>query len=130
MLRALRCANGVAGSKTDSSAASAASAVFGLGVLLADIGLIGYRVLALRQRAWPTPFAALPLTLGLFQMLIVTPVSLAAGFTSTASFVVIAAADLLIAAAGVSLLRAPVTSEPLVHPQRAHPSDQRLSRRI
>jgi hypothetical protein len=136
----------VADSKTDSSGASTASSVYGLAVLLASAGLIGYGVLALRQRsrsvapsalspasdpgrlarpvtlaallsangpgrrARPVPLAALPLVLGVFQVAVVTPVSLAAGFASTASFVVIALADLLVAAIGVQLVRLPDTS--------------------
>jgi hypothetical protein len=69
----------VAGSSVDAAATAAASTVYGLGVLLADLGLIGYGVLAMRQRRWPAPWNLLPLLLGLFQLLIVTPVSLSAG---------------------------------------------------
>jgi hypothetical protein len=43
----------VAGSEVDSAAASAVSAVYGIAVLLTDIGLIGYSALALRQRRGP-----------------------------------------------------------------------------
>src|SRR5436190_1704194 len=42
----------VAGRATDSPAASNASTVFGLGILLADIGLIGFGVGMLRCRVW------------------------------------------------------------------------------
>jgi hypothetical protein len=101
----------VAGSDVDSAAASAASTVFGVAVLLTDIGLIGFGVLMLRHRRWPSGWRALPLTLGLFQLLIVTPVSFSAGFASTASFVVIALADLLTAGLGVALLRETISEE-------------------
>jgi hypothetical protein len=88
----------------DASAVSAASTVFGLGVLVADIGLIGLGVLALRHQQWPRPWAALPLVLGLFQLFVVTPVSLAAGFTSVASNVAIGIADLLTAVIGLQVI--------------------------
>jgi hypothetical protein len=88
----------------DAGSVSALSTVFGLGVLLADIGLIGLGLLALRQRHWPWGWSALPLVLGAFQLLVVTPVSLAAGFTSVASNLVIGIADVLTAAIGVALL--------------------------
>jgi hypothetical protein len=101
----------VAGSDVDSASASAASTVFGVAVLLTDIGLIGFGVLMLRQRRWPASWRALPLTLGLFQLLIVTPVSFSAGFASTASFVVIAVADLLTAGLGVALVRVVITED-------------------
>jgi hypothetical protein len=98
----------------DASAAAVgtASSVFGLGVLLADIGLIGFGVLSLRQRRWSRGWAALPLVLGIFQLVVVTPVSLAAGFTSVSSNVVIGLADLLTALIGVRLLQARSTDEP------------------
>lgn len=57
----------------DADSVATASSVFGLGALLADIGLIWLGSTALRQRRWPLPWAALPLTLGLFQLLVVTP---------------------------------------------------------
>jgi hypothetical protein len=43
----------VAASHVDAGATAAASMVFGLGVLLADVGLIGFGVMALRLRRWP-----------------------------------------------------------------------------
>jgi hypothetical protein len=105
----------VRGDDADASAVGALSSVFGLGVLLADIGLIGLGVLAMRQRRWPSTWAALPLVLGAFQLLVVTPVSFAAGFDSAASNVVIGIADALTALIGVTLLsrptRAPTTGE-------------------
>lgn len=101
----------VANSDVDAAATSAASTVFGLGVLLADIGLVGLGVLALRLRRWPAMWAALPLVLGLFQLLVVTPVSFALGFVSTGSFVVIVVADLLTALIGIGLMRGPVMRE-------------------
>ncbi|MBA2697666.1 MAG: hypothetical protein H0U61_02710 [Nocardioidaceae bacterium] len=111
----------VAGSDADAAATSAATTVFGLGVLLADVGLIGFGVLALRLRQWWLGWAALPLVLGLFQVLIVTPVSFAFGFASTESFLVIAVADLLVALIGLGLLRNPVAEESrrFPHPQSA-----------
>ena len=45
--------------------------------------------------------------LGVFQLLVVTPVSLSAGFASTASFLVITVADLLTVGIGVALIREP-----------------------
>lgn len=93
-----------ADSTTDSTAGSAASSLYGIAILLADVGLIGCGTLALRQHARPAALAVLPPVLGAFQLAVVTPVSLAAGFGSAASFVVIAAADLLVAAIGAALL--------------------------
>jgi hypothetical protein len=90
----------------DASAVSTLSGVFGLGVLIADVGLIGLGVIALRQRRWSRGWAALPLALGAFQLFVVTPVSLAAGFTSVASNVTIGVADVLTALIGIRLLRA------------------------
>jgi hypothetical protein len=98
----------VAGSDVDTGASSAASTVFGVGVLLADIGLVGLGVFALRLHRRPATWAAVPLVLGLFQLLVVTPVSFALGFASTGSFVVIALADLLTALIGVGLVQDPV----------------------
>src|SRR4051794_15924783 len=90
----------VAAKDVDSAATSAVSSVFGIGTLLADIGLIGFGLSALRQRRWMLPARVLPLTFGVFQLLIVTPVSLSLGFSSAASFVAIAVADLLMAGIG------------------------------
>jgi hypothetical protein len=95
----------VRGAAADASSADTASSVFGLGVLLADIGLTGVGVMALRQRRWPRPWAALPLVLGLFQLFVVTPASFAFGFASVASNVVIGIADVLTALIGVGLIR-------------------------
>jgi len=94
------------------SAVSALSSVFGLGVLLADAGLIGLGVLALRQHRWSRGWAALPLVLGVFQLVVVTPVSLAEGFTSVPSNVAIGVADALTALIGVRLLQARTAGEP------------------
>lgn len=88
----------------DASSVAAASSVFGIGALLADIGLIALGAMALRQRRWALPWAALPLTLGLFQLLVVTPVSFALGFASVGSNVVIGVADLLTALIGLALI--------------------------
>jgi hypothetical protein len=49
----------------------------------------------------------------LFQLLVTTPVALAAGFASTAAFVVIALCDLLVVGVGLALVREPVAAEPL-----------------
>lgn len=89
----------------DASSVDTASSVFGLGALLADIGLMGIGVMALRQRRWPRPWAALPLVLGIFQLLVVTPVSFAFGFAGVASNVAIAIADVLTALIGVAVIR-------------------------
>jgi hypothetical protein len=98
--------------EADASAVGAWSSVFGLGVLLADIGLIGLGILALRHHRWSRAWASLPLALGVFQLIVVTPVSLAAGFTSVASNVVIGIADALTALIGVRLLNAGDRGEP------------------
>ncbi|TDW15386.1 hypothetical protein [Kribbella kalugense] len=95
----------VASSASDSTAAAAASTVFGVGLLIADLGLIGYGLTALRDHHWPRPWAALPATLGAFQLLVVTPVALSTGFASTPTFATITLANLLIAALGVRLVR-------------------------
>lgn len=96
----------------DASAVNNLSGVFGLGVLLADIGLIGLGALALRQRRWSRTWAALPLALGVFQLIVVTPISLTEGFTSVQSNVVIGIADVLTALIGVRLLKPMSVGEP------------------
>lgn len=101
----------------DAGSVGAMSSVFGLGVLLADIGLIGLGILALRQRRWPRAWSALPLVLGAWQLLVVTPVSISQGFTSVASNVAIGAADLMTALIGVALLRRVVTDALPVRPR-------------
>jgi hypothetical protein len=88
----------------DASSVNIASSVFGLGALLADIGLIGIGVMALRQRRWPRPWAALPLVLGIFQLFVVTPVSFTFGFAGVASNVAIGIADVLTALIGISVI--------------------------
>lgn len=95
----------VADAATDSGRASAASSVFGIAVLLADLGLILFGISALRATAWPRHWAALPLALGVFQLVVVTPVALGGGFASPAAFVVITVQDLLLALLGSRLLR-------------------------
>jgi hypothetical protein len=95
----------VADANVNGAAASAVTTMYGIAVLLTDIGLIGFGVLALRQRRWPAAWRPLPLTLGLFQLLVTTPVALSAGFASTATFAVIAIADLLTAGIGLALIR-------------------------
>jgi hypothetical protein len=100
-------------------AVSTLSSVFGLGVLLADAGLIGFGILALRQRQWSRGWAALPLVLGVFQLIVVTPVSLAAGFTSVASNVAIGVADVLTALIGVRLLQTTGSAQPAQAPAAA-----------
>ncbi len=94
----------VADATTDSAGASAASSVFGLGVVIADIGLVLFGVEALRAGVWPRLWAALPLALGVFQLFVVTPVVLGAGFASGAALAVITAQDLLIAVVGRRLM--------------------------
>lgn len=94
----------VADRAADSAAVSSASTVFGVGLLLVDIGLIGLGVGMLRRRTWAMPWCALPLALGLFQLAVVAPVSLALGFASIASYLVIVASDLLMAALGLALV--------------------------
>jgi len=111
----------VASESADSGKATAASSVFGLGILLADLGLIGVGVAAVRQRRWPLLAGVLPIALGLFQLLIVTPISFTYGFASLASFLAIAAADVLVALMGFVLLRrsaggATVPSKPAHEP--------------
>lgn len=103
----------------DAGAVAAMSSVFGIGLLLADLGLIGLGILALRQHRWPAAWAALPLVLGVFQLLVVTPVSISQGFTSVASNVAIGAADLMTALIGVALLHLGVTDERAVRPRSA-----------
>lgn len=95
----------VATAASESGAAAAASAVFGVGLLIADIGLIGYGFAALRDHRWPRRWAALPAILGTFQLLVVTPVALSTGFASAATFIVITLADLMVAAIGIRLLK-------------------------
>jgi hypothetical protein len=93
----------VADAGVDSGSANAASAVYGVGVVCADVGLILFGSAALRAGVWPRPRAALPLVVGAFQLLVVTPVALSAGFATTAAFVVIAVQDLLLALLGLAL---------------------------
>ena len=88
----------------DASSVDTASSVFGLGALLADIGLTGIGVMALRQHRWPQTWAALPLVLGVFQLFVVTPVSFTFGFAGVASNVVIGIADVLTALIGVAVI--------------------------
>lgn len=95
----------IAADASDSTAAAAASTVFGAGLLIADLGLIGYGLTALRDHHWPRPWAALPAVLGAFQLLVVTPVALSTGFASTPTFVTITLANVLIAAIGLRLVK-------------------------
>lgn len=94
----------VATDLSDSGRASAASSVFGIGVLLAAVGLILFGSAALRAAVWPKCWAALPVVLGVFQLLVVTPVAMAAGFASVAAFVAITVQDLLLALLGFRLV--------------------------
>lgn len=96
----------VADAATDSARANVASSVYGIAVLVADIGLIALGAAALRAGTWPRAGALLVLGLGLFQLLVVTPVVLGAGFASTAAFVVIALQDGIVALLGARLIRA------------------------
>ncbi|GAA1145679.1 hypothetical protein GCM10009630_50380 [Kribbella jejuensis] len=90
----------VADKTFDDAATNAASAVFGIGLLIADLGMIGYGIASRRNQGW----SVLPLIFGAFQLLVVTPAIFATGFTSFTTYVAIAVADLLIAAIGVRLL--------------------------
>jgi hypothetical protein len=107
----------VAGSSVDSGPASAATTFYGVAVLLTDAGFIGFGILALRHRRWPAGWRLLPLTLGLFQLMVVTPVALSASFANIATFVVITIADLLTAGIGLALVRDPVPDQTPVPPQ-------------
>jgi hypothetical protein len=107
----------VAGSSVDSGPASAATTFYGVAVLLTDAGLIGFGILALRHRRWSAGWRLLPLTLGLFQLFVVTPVALSAGFAGIATFVVIAVADLLTAGIGLALVRDPAPDQTPTSPQ-------------
>ena len=89
----------------DAGSVDTASSVFGLGALLADIGLAGIGIMALRQRRWPRPWAALPLVLAAFQLFVVTPVSFAFGFAGVASNLAIGIADVLTALIGIAVIR-------------------------
>lgn len=115
----------VASRDADSGAVSAASTFFGVGVLLANVGLTGFGVQAMRQRRWTLPWRVLPLTFALFQLLIATPVSLALGFASLASFAVIAMADLLMALIGLALLHAATSTGPELRPSHDRPAPGR-----
>lgn len=64
----------------------------------------GYGVAALRTRLQPAGWAALPLVLGAFQLLVVTPLAIGVGFTSVLTYTAMALADLLVVAIGVRLL--------------------------
>jgi hypothetical protein len=107
----------VATQAIDSNAANAASSVFGIGMLLADIGLILFGLDALRAGTWPRPWSTLPTTLGMFQLLVVTPVVLSAGFASVGAFVVITLQDLLIGAIGLRLWRGRTHDAPVADSQ-------------
>lgn len=108
----------VADASLDSDGAAVASSVFGVGVLIADVGLILFGIAALRAAVWPRRWAALPIVLGAFQLLIVTPVVLTAGFASLAAFAVIGAQDLIVALLGFRLLAQarPRTGSPTPNP--------------
>jgi hypothetical protein len=114
----------VAGASVDSGPATAATTFYGLAVLLTDAGLIGFGILALRHRRWPAGRRLLPLTLGLFQLLVVTPVALSADFASIAAFVVIAVADLLTAGIGLALVRDPAPDQVPVDHRDVVPGDR------
>lgn len=110
----------------DASSVDTASSVFGLGALLADIGLAGIGVMALRQRRWTRPWAALPLVLAIFQLCVVTPVSFTFGFAGVASNVVIAIADVLTALIGVAVIRHASPADQVVRTGRRSIDAQRL----
>jgi len=112
----------VADQPTNSAGASAATTFYGVAILLTDVGLIGFGLLAVRQGRWPRGWRLLPLLLGLFQLMVASPVALAFGFESLAGYTVIALSDLLIAAIGTALVRqsqphAPATAAPVPAPR-------------
>jgi hypothetical protein len=86
----------------DDPAVNAASAVFGLGLLLADLGLIAYGATTLRRL--PAPLPALALGFGAFQLLVVTPMIFTTGFTSIPTYAAITVANLLMTTIGLRLL--------------------------
>lgn len=96
----------VADAAADASSVSAASSVFGLGLLIGNVGLALHGVAVLRAGRWSMPAAGLPLAIALMLLFVVTPVSFALGFASLASIAVIVLADLLVVALGVALVRA------------------------
>lgn len=95
----------VADAATDSGRVNAASSVYGIGILLADLGLIMLGLSALRAASQRRTGAVLLLLLGIFQLAVVTPVSFAAGFASLGSYLVIALQDLLIAMVGLAMIQ-------------------------
>lgn len=103
----------VATASIDATGTSAATSVFGIGVLIADIGLIGYGVLARRAAVWGRGWATLLIALGIFQLLVVTPVAIGAGFASGAAFAVITAQNALIVALGWKLTRPRAIASPI-----------------
>lgn len=95
----------VADAATDSARVNAVSSVYGIAVLVADIGLIVLGAAALRARLWPRAGASLVLALGLSQLFVVTPVVLGAGFASVGAFAVITLQDVVVALLGARLVR-------------------------
>ena len=94
----------VADAGIDSAGANAASSIYGMAVLMADVGLIMLGAAALRADVWPHSGGFLVLGLGLFQLLVVTPVVLGAGFASVPAFIVIAVQDVMVAQLGRQLI--------------------------
>jgi hypothetical protein len=101
----------VAGSNIDAASTTAPSTLYGVAVLLADIGLIGVRRPGIAATSVASRVEVLPLLLGLFQLLVVTRVLLVAGFASTAAFVVITISDLLTGGISLALVREPSADE-------------------
>lgn len=95
----------VADAPSDSDSANIATAVYGIAVVVADIGLILFGISALQGRGWAMPWRLLPLALGAFQLLVVTPVLIAIGFIGVPAFIVIFVQDALVALIGVALIR-------------------------
>jgi hypothetical protein len=92
----------VASQPTDSAEASAASSVFGLGLLVGSLALVVVGIVAARAGS-QRGLGALAATLGAVQILVVTPVVLSQGFGGLPAFAIITLADLLVAAIGVRL---------------------------
>ena len=95
----------VADQSVDSDAATVATTVYGVGVLLADIGLILFGIAVIRSRSWWLSWRPLPLILGVVQLVVVTPVLLVIGFIGVPAFAVLVVQDVLVALIGVALLR-------------------------
>jgi len=95
----------VANQPMDSDAAGVATGIYGVAVMVADIGLILFGVGVLRSPAWRHTWGALPLALGIVQLFFVTPVLLVIGFIGIPAFIALVVQDLLVALIGTVLIR-------------------------